>query len=111
MVAVAAGGLASTPPWPPQGGAGDGYAAIVNGWVYAVVMRTSALRVTIGAYSDTTWHVSIIQDIYQRGVLVDSVMWWGPMYCGWDRVVGLVEEAALRLRELELERLKLPATG
>jgi hypothetical protein len=95
----------------PQGDAGDRYAAIVNGRVYAAGMRTSALRVTIGAYSDTQWHVSIIRDIYERGVIVDSIMWWGPMYCGWDRVVGLMEEAALHLRELELDRMRLAATG
>jgi hypothetical protein len=74
-------------------------------------MRTSALRVTIGAYSDTTWHVSIIQDLYERGVLVDSVMWWGPMYCEWDRLVRLMVDAALRVREIELDRLRLAPTG
>jgi len=103
--------LQAPPHGPPKGGRGDGYAAIVNGRVYAVCMRTQALRVTIGAYSDTTWHVSIIKDTYERGVIVDSTMWWGPMYCGWDWVMGLVEEAALHLRELELDRLRVPAAS
>lgn len=35
-------------------------------------MRTQALRLTIGAYSDGTWHVATIADHYERGVLVHS---------------------------------------
>lgn len=35
-------------------------------------MRTSALRLSVGAYSDGTWHVSTVVDHYERGVLVHS---------------------------------------
>jgi hypothetical protein len=94
---------------PPRGGAGDGSAAIVNGWVYPPNMRTQALRVTVGAYSDTQWHVSIIHDVYERGVQVDSRMMWGPMYCSRSRVLGLVHEATVRLLELEADRVRLEA--
>jgi hypothetical protein len=96
---------------PPRGGAGDGSAAIVNGWVYLSTMRTRALRVTVGVYESAMWHVSIIQDVYERGVLVDSVMWWGPMYCGRDRVLALVQEATRRLMEMDELRVLAEARG
>lgn len=35
-------------------------------------MRTQALRVSVGAYSDGTWHVATIVDYYERGVLINS---------------------------------------
>ena len=65
-LSVGSDGLAGTPPWPPQGGAGDGSAAIVNGWVYDVGMRTQALRVTVGAYENGEWHATFIEDTYER---------------------------------------------
>jgi hypothetical protein len=74
-------------------------------------MRTRALRVTVGVYETAMWHVSIIQDVYDRGVLVDSVMWWGPMYCGWDRVQSLVQEALEHLKGLETARLAEETRG
>lgn len=35
-------------------------------------MRTRQLTVTIGAYADGTWHVALIETVYERGRLLGS---------------------------------------
>lgn len=111
ILSASSGGLAGTPPWPPQGGAGDGSAAIVNGRVYSVSMRTQALRVTVGAYENSEWHVTLIQDTYTRGVLVNSELLVGPIYCARHQVERAVLQQLRMLMAREDARLALPATG
>lgn len=67
-------------------------------------MRTQALRVTVGAYQTGGWHVTLIKDTYERGVLKNSELVWGPLYCGEDRLRGLVLEAVDHLIETERAR-------
>lgn len=96
---------------PPRGGAGDGFAAIVNGRGYAVHMRTQALRVTVGAYQDGDWHVSLIEDTYERGVLKNSELLYGPIYCTERQVHWQVDRAVTRLIRIERERVRSAAAG
>ena len=37
-------------------------------------MRTQAIRLSIGAYRDGCWHVAVVEDHYDRGVLIDSTL-------------------------------------
>lgn len=37
-------------------------------------VKTRALRVTVGAYTDGTWHCSLVEDTYERGVPAGSEM-------------------------------------
>lgn len=57
---------------PPRGDGGTASRPLSAGSDILVPMRTQALRVTVGAYSDGTWHVAMITDYYERGVLVHS---------------------------------------
>lgn len=110
IVAANIGAFAGTPPWPPQGGAGDGSAAIVNGWGYALGMRTQALRVTVGAYSSGEWHVGIIIDTYDRGILVNSELDEISHYKFRDEVREAVRRALDRCMQMESERIAREAT-
>lgn len=74
-------------------------------------MRTSALRVTAGLYPDGEWHVTLIEDSYLRGVLINSELLIGPMRCPWDDVEDQVLAMLRRLKERELSRITLAATG
>lgn len=74
-------------------------------------MRTQALRVTVGAYQTGGFHVTLIKDTYERGVLRNSELVWGPLYCGEDRIQGLVAEAVDHLVETERARVEVPAAG
>lgn len=74
-------------------------------------MRTCALRVTVGLYPSGEWHVTLIEDSYLRGVLVNSELLVGPMYCRWDQVEDQVQTMLGRLKERELARMELAATG
>lgn len=103
--------MQAPPRGPPRGGAGDGSAAIVNGWVYAADMRTQALRVSVGAYSDGSWHVAQIIDYYERGVLVNSAIESLHHADSWGAVRAEVDRALERLRELELQRTGPEAGG
>jgi hypothetical protein len=74
-------------------------------------MRTQALRVSIGAYSTGAWHVAIIEDHYERGVLINSSIESlshpeTEQQLRWNVSVALDKVIAL-----EKERLALPATG
>lgn len=69
-------------------------------------MRTQALRVTVGAYSDGAWHVSVIRDIYERGVLVNSQLELGPLHCDAQQLRWKVRGAVDHLMALEEERLE-----
>lgn len=74
-------------------------------------MRTQALRVTIGAHDDRAWHASIIMDIYERGMIKDSRLVWGPIYASWPVIQDRVLDAMHELRRIEMDRLHLPAAG
>jgi hypothetical protein len=54
-------------------------------------VKTRALRVTVGCYERGGWHVSIIRDVYDRGVLQDSELVIGPIYCTKEQVQGVVD--------------------
>lgn len=69
-------------------------------------MRTSALRVTVGAYSDGSWHVAQISDHYERGVLINSTIESLSHPETWEQVKWNVMQALERVRRLELERLE-----
>jgi len=103
--------LQAPPRGPPRGGAGDGSAAIVNDWVYAVCMRTQALRITVGMYDNGDWHVTYIEDTYIRGVLVNSELLVGPIYCRWQDVEEVTRRQLRLLHSRELARLGVPAVG
>ena len=68
-------------------------------------MRTSALRVTVGAYSDGSWHVAQISDHYERGVLVNSTIESLSHPETWAQVKWNVMQALEDMRHRELERL------
>ena len=74
-------------------------------------MRTRALRVTIGAYEAGDWHVAAIEDIYDRGVHVDSVMIQGPVYCSSARLLGVVQDLTVELMKHEAARVAEAAGG
>lgn len=111
MIAAPRGRLAGTPPWPPRGGAGDGSAAIVNGRLYDVGMRTQALRVSIGAYSSGRWHVAIIEDHYERGVLINSSIESLSHPETEEELRWNIGLALDKVIELERARLSVPAAG
>jgi hypothetical protein len=67
-------------------------------------MRTRALRVTVGAYENHLWHVTLVADSYERGVLVNSEL-LTAMHAP-DHLVELEMVKALhRLFDIEAERL------
>lgn len=68
-------------------------------------MRTSALRVSVGAYSDGSWHVALISDNYERGVLVNSTIESLSHPETWAQVKWNVMQDLERIRYLEMERL------
>lgn len=67
-------------------------------------MRTSSLRVTVGAYSDGSWHVAQIHDHYERGVLVNSTIESLRHPDSFDGVRTMVLEELAQIYELELAR-------
>lgn len=69
-------------------------------------MKTRHLQITIGAYTLGGWNVAIVQDLYERGVKVDSQLIWGPMYCDLAHLQDYVHACVEELIELERERLK-----
>jgi hypothetical protein len=74
-------------------------------------MRTQALRVTAGVYENGDWHVTLIRDIYTRGVLINSELLVGPIYCHWNRVEAETLRCLDLLRDFELEHLDVTAAG
>lgn len=74
-------------------------------------MRTSALRVTAGVYEHGGWHVTFIEDTYERGVLKNSELVVGPLYCGWSDVERVMQQQLRLLRARELARISVPAAG
>ena len=74
-------------------------------------MRTQALRVTIGAYEDREWHVTLIQDTYLRGVLQNSELLVGPIYCHRSEIYWIVAKQIDRLVEMEQARLEQAAAS
>ena len=68
-------------------------------------MRTQALRVTVGLYSDGEAHVTLIQDSYERGVLKNSELLLGPVWCSPDRVREVVARQVDYLLALEEARV------
>lgn len=103
--------MQAPPRGPPRGGAGDGSAAIVNGWVYALVMRTSALRVSVGAYSSGVWHVALIIDHYERGVLINSEIESLSHPETEAEMRWNVKLALDKIVQMEQERIALPTGG
>jgi hypothetical protein len=73
-------------------------------------MRTRALRVTVGAYENHLWHVTLVADSYERGVLVNSEL-LTAMHAP-DHLVELeVVRALHRLMDIEAERLARDTEG
>lgn len=68
-------------------------------------VKTLSLRVTVGAYSDGTWHCSLVEDSYERGRPLGSEMiavQWGTE----DKMRRLVERALDALVEREHARVE-----
>lgn len=112
MVADGPGPVAGTPPVaPPGGGLRGRYAPVSTGAGSMRNMRTRALRVTVGAYDKDAWHTSIVQDTYDRGVLINSEcldMRWGTL----ASVRSHVQRALDVLITDEIERVQTaPASG
>jgi len=72
-------------------------------------MRTQALLVTVGVYEGGDWHVTFIEDTYLRGVLINSELLVGPLYCRWQDVEEVTHKQLRLLRARELARIGLPA--
>jgi len=75
--------------------------------MYAQGMRTRTLRVTVGAYSDGTWHVALTTDEYERGVLRDSQLITLTTPTTAQGVRWAVRQAVDHLIALEEERVEL----
>lgn len=74
-------------------------------------MRTSALRLSIGAYSDETWHCTVIRDIYERGVMVDSTIDSRSLPTTEAQLRWNVGLALERIIAFEHERIERAAAG
>jgi hypothetical protein len=62
-------------------------------------MRTCAARLTIGAYADSTYHVAVITDTYEAGVLKGSEVRMSQ-WLTVDQVLDVVLGAALNVCEM-----------
>jgi hypothetical protein len=69
-------------------------------------MKTRHLQMNIGAYSAGGWYVSIVEDIYERGVQKDSRIVWGPLHCSLAQLKEYADSAVRELIWQEEERLK-----
>lgn len=75
-----------------------------------VPVKTRALRVTIAAYTEQAWNVSLLEDTYENGVLKNSVLLetrWGTI----ETVRRLVEDALEDVFEAEALRVHGQAAG
>lgn len=68
-------------------------------------MKTRALQICVGAYSNGGWNIAIVEDLYERGMKVDSRILLGPMYCSLAQLQAYVDVATEQLVSLERERL------
>lgn len=104
--------VASGPPMvPPRGDGGTASPPLTAGGSSLLTMRTSALRVSVGAYSDGTWHVAQIADHYERGVLVNSEIESLSHPETWEQVQWNVRMALDRMRRREQERMATEGAG
>lgn len=108
---ILAGGarpLAGTPLWSPKGGRGGPCGPVSTGGATVSDVKTQALRVTVGAYTPDHWHVTLVMDTYERGVLKNSDLLealWGT-----DQTVSEHMMQALGyLIQMEHERLEKTA--